>query len=227
MAIPKIIHYCWFGEKKMSKTANMCLDSWRKHCPDYKIMLWNESNSPLNNDFVKTAYEQKKYAFVADYVRTWALDKYGGVYMDTDMLLIKNIDDLLNQEMFLGYEQKERLYINVAMWGSIPDHQFLKNILDFYASHTFDINKIFYYTIPSIVTREYKQYKGNNSITVYDYDWFYSFPGEMKRHKNFMDYLTANSVSVHLWDMSWLTMSERLKNFLKRVFCKKQIYVYT
>ena len=205
----------------------MCLDSWKKLCPDYEIKLWNESNSPLNNEFVRSAYEQKKYAFVADYVRTWALNKYGGVYMDTDMLLVKNLDDLLNQDMFLGYEQKEKLYLNVAMWGSIPNHQFLKDILDFYASHTFDMNNLFYYTIPNIITREYKKYKGNNSITVYDYDWFYSFPGEMKRHKNYMDYLTTNSVSVHLWDMSWLNMKDRLKNLLKRVFCKKQNYVYT
>ena len=196
----------------------MCLKSWKEKCPDYEIILWNESNSPMDNKFIQSALAAKKYAFVADYVRTWALQKYGGIYLDTDMLLIKGLDSLLDQEMFLAYEQEEKIYISVGIWGSIPNHLFLNQVLSFYNSNKLEISNLFYYTIPNILTREYKKYEGNNDIMIYDYDWFYAFPGKMKHHKNYMDYVTPNSIGIHLWDMSWLSLRERLANYVKRIF---------
>ena len=226
MAIPKIIHYCWFGPNKMPKTALMCLKSWKEKCPDYEVVLWNELNSPMDNNFIQSAMLVKKYAFVADYVRTWALFNYGGIYVDTDMLLIKGLDNLLKNDMVLAYEQEGKKNIGVGIWGSVPNHEFLSQVLSFYNNNVLDINNIFYFTIPNILTREYKKYKGGNDIRVYDYDWFYAFPGEMKHYNNYMDYVTQNSVGVHLWDMSWLTLKERIINFVKKIFLIEQKYIF-
>lgn len=105
--IPKIIHYCWFGRGKMPKLALKCLKSWNKYCSDYKVICWNEDNFDINsNQYVKEAYESRKYAFVSDYVRLYALYNYGGVYMDTDVEVIKNIDKFLAEKAFTGFESE-------------------------------------------------------------------------------------------------------------------------
>lgn len=91
--IPKIIHYCWFGRNPLPDLAKKCIQSWKKFCPDYEIKEWNEDNFDINsNQYVKEAYKAKKWAFVTDYVRLWALVNFGGVYMDTDVEVINSID---------------------------------------------------------------------------------------------------------------------------------------
>ena len=94
--IPKIIHYCWFGKGPKPELAIKCIESWKKYCPDYEIKEWNEDNFDLNyNAYVKEAYENKKWAFVTDVVRLYALVNYGGIYMDTDVEVIKPLDEFL------------------------------------------------------------------------------------------------------------------------------------
>ena len=101
----KIIHYCWFGPKPLPKLAKKCIASWKKYMPDYEIKLWSEENIDLNEcDFIKEAYENKKWAFVADYARTKVLYEYGGIYMDTDMELTKPLDDLMTEDFVIGVE---------------------------------------------------------------------------------------------------------------------------
>ena len=103
--IPKILHYCWFGPKEMPEQEKEHLATWRKYCPDYEIMRWSEDNFDINsNRYVKEAYENKKFAFVTDYVRLYALLNYGGIYMDTDVEVCKNLDPLLNLPAFSGFE---------------------------------------------------------------------------------------------------------------------------
>ena len=95
--IPKILHYCWFGRGQMGPVALKCMESWKKYCPDYQIKVWNEDNFDIGqNTFVKEAYEEKKWAFVTDYVRLYALYTEGGIYLDSDIELLKNLDDLLS-----------------------------------------------------------------------------------------------------------------------------------
>ena len=102
--IPKIIHYCWFGRGEMPKLIKKCIKSWKKFCPDYKIMLWNEDSFDINSTiWTKQAYEAKKYAFVADYVRLYALYNHGGIYLDTDQQLIKKIDCFTEHKAFMGF----------------------------------------------------------------------------------------------------------------------------
>ena len=208
--IPKIIHYCWFGPRPFPKKAKLCLDSWTKDLPDYEVMFWNESNAPINHPFARAALKAKKYAFVADYVRTWALYNYGGIYMDTDMLIIRNIDELLSNQVFLAYEEPDKGYISVGIWGSIQHSSFIKKVLYFYDTHPFDVGNVFACTIPRIVTEVYKSYSQQQEITLLDYDSFYPFPGTKRRQSNYLDYVTPNTYGVHLWDFSWLTKKERV-----------------
>ena len=103
--IPKIIHYCWFGGNPLPELAVKCIESWKKYCPDYEIKRWDESNFDLNCcDYVKEAYRAKKWAFVSDYARFKVLYDEGGLYFDTDVELIKPIDDIIERGPFMGAE---------------------------------------------------------------------------------------------------------------------------
>lgn len=103
--IPKKIHYCWFGRGEKPKLAEKCIASWRKCCPDYEIIEWNEDNFDINsNPYTKWCYENKKYAFLSDYVRLLVVYQNGGLYFDTDVELVKNTDFLLENQSFFGFE---------------------------------------------------------------------------------------------------------------------------
>lgn len=103
--IPKVIHYFWFGKGKKPKIFEKCLKSWKKYCPDYEIKEWTEQDFNVNiNKYTEEAYRNKKYAFVSDYARFYVLYKYGGIYLDIDVEILKSIDELLTNEMFLGFE---------------------------------------------------------------------------------------------------------------------------
>ncbi len=105
MSIPKVIHYCWFGKGKMPKLAKKCIKSWQKFCPDYKIVCWNEGNFDINqNRYAKEAYEAGKWAFVSDYVRLKVLYDEGGIYLDTDVEIIKPIDKLVEKGGYMGFD---------------------------------------------------------------------------------------------------------------------------
>lgn len=103
--IPKIIHYCWFGGKEMPELAQKCIASWKQYLPDYELRLWNEDTFDLNlYPYAREAYDNRKFAFVTDVVRLWALNEFGGIYMDTDVEILKPLDDLLHLPAFTGYE---------------------------------------------------------------------------------------------------------------------------
>ena len=132
MTIPKIIHYIWFGGLK-PRTVIMCIASWKSLMPDYEIVEWNENNLDLEtNKFAKDAYYAKEYAFSSDYFRFEILSKYGGIYLDTDMQVLKRLDDFLDRSCFVGYENIENDKINGAIIGSIPHHPYIKACLLYY-----------------------------------------------------------------------------------------------
>ena len=128
--IPKVIHYCWFGRGKLPKLAKKCIKSWKKYLPDYKIIEWNEDNFDINsNQYVREAYEAKKYAFVSDYVRLYALYNYGGIYMDTDVEVIKSLDEFLIHEAFSGFESPKDIHDRACRIWPHAGHQELLNVL--------------------------------------------------------------------------------------------------
>lgn len=129
--IPKIIHYCWFGRQPKSELAEYCLASWKHIHPDFEIIEWNESNSPLqDNNYVKEAFEQGKWAFVSDYVRSKVMYEHGGIYMDTDMELKLPLDEFLNEKAVCGFEVKGVPYS--AFWMAEPKHRLSKDFMDWY-----------------------------------------------------------------------------------------------
>ena len=134
--IPKIIHFCWFGGNPLPPLARKCIASWKKHCPDYKIIKWDEKSFDINfNDYVREAYEAKKWAFVSDVARLYALVNFGGVYMDTDVEVIKPIDPLLGYEAVSGFESDTR--ISTSLMAARKGQPFMKELLEQYDTASF------------------------------------------------------------------------------------------
>lgn len=164
MSIPKIIHYCWFGGKKKPETVEKYLDTWKK-LDGYKVIEWNEKNFDINaNKFTKFASENEKWAFVADYVRIKVLEKYGGIYLDTDVEIKKSFDELLDNKMFLGliYDCS----IGTAVIGTIPNHPIIEDLIRIYNESSFEYidNKI------KIKFKGFENYQTNNNndlFTIY------------------------------------------------------------
>lgn len=129
--IPKVIHYCWFGRGQMPKLALKCIESWKKYCPDYEIKEWNEDNFDLDMyPYVREAYDARKFAFVTDVVRLYALYHEGGIYMDTDVEVIKPLDSLLQYDAVSGFESPTQ--IQTGLMASLDGHPLFKELLDEY-----------------------------------------------------------------------------------------------
>lgn len=134
--IPKKIHYCWFGRGQKSELILRCIESWKKYCPDYEIIEWNEDNLDVNaTRYTKQAYEAKKWAFVSDYARLYALYTEGGIYLDTDVELLKPLDCFLEHEAFTGFEVKDSPI--TAVMGAVKEHHIIKMLLDYYDTADF------------------------------------------------------------------------------------------
>ena len=131
--IPKIIHYCWFGRNPKPKLAEKCIRSWKKHCRGYKIIEWNEDNYDLSKAplYVRQAYEAKKWAFVTDYVRLQVVYENGGIYMDTDVELLKPLDSLLSYDAYFGFEDGVHVATGLG-FGAVKGCNILKEMMDDY-----------------------------------------------------------------------------------------------
>ena len=138
--IPKIIHYCWFGGNPLPELEQRCLASWYKHMPDWDYKRWNEdtfdiSSAPL---YVRQAYEARKYAFVSDYVRLWALDKFGGLYMDVDFMVYRPFDELMiSYAAFAGYEGSKRNPVMQGVIATEPHGSWVTDMLETYKDRKF------------------------------------------------------------------------------------------
>lgn len=134
--IPKTIHYCWFGRGQKSPSVMRCIDSWKKYCPDYEIKEWNEDNFDINCcQFVKEAYATKKWAFVSDYARLYVLKGHGGIYMDTDVEVIKPLDVFLSHSAFACFE--DDVNIASALIGAETENPWISYLLTYYANKRF------------------------------------------------------------------------------------------
>lgn len=185
LIIPKKIHYCWFGGKEMPSFLRTCIESWEKKCPDYEIICWNEDNYDMTKiTYVKEAYESKRYGFATDAARLDILYQHGGIYMDTDVTLLKNLDPLLYQEAFVGVEKWGNINSGGGI-GAIPKHPMIKEMLDYRKQFRF-INEDgsfnmetngFYETLPFI---KYGMKTNNslqiiNGVTVYPSSVFHPY----------------------------------------------------
>lgn len=240
--IPKIIHYCWFGGNPLPKDAQMYITSWKKFLPDYEIKEWNESNFDVNCcPYVKDAYEAKKYAFVSDYARFYVLHQEGGLYFDTDVEVIRNMNHIIAAGAFMGFEKslatqnpKSTAPLGVAAglgMGANPSMPVLKELLDLYdskPSFIFGEGTIVFYTTE--VLKKYgllNEHKKQNigGFTIYPAEYFCPMDSTTG-----LTLLTENTVSIHHYSCSWMdqkSLSFRLhllKNKLIKILGAKVVF---
>lgn len=222
--IPKIIHYCWFGRNPLSELALRCIASWRKFLPDYEIKEWNEDNFDVNIiPYTADAYKQKKYAFVSDYARFWIMYKYGGIYFDTDVEVIRPMEDIIAQGNFMGFEMDpdgkntpERYAprycfgVNPGVgFGMAKEHPFLKRMLDLYLTLTFQpvsVDIAWYKTIVAYTTEMLCRRGLKNVQGIQIVDDIKIYPSEYFSPTNVISnriHITANTYTIHRFAGSW------------------------
>lgn len=213
--IPKIIHYCWFGGNPLSKLAEDCIESWKKHCPDYEFVRWDESNFDLNcNRYVLEAYNSKKWAFVTDYVRLYALYHYGGIYMDTDVEVVQSLDQFLYHDAFTGCENEK--FCVTGLMAARKNHPWIKSLLSYYDDrsfilpdgdydHTPNTEVITDYTIKEYGWKPLDKFQElKDGLVIYPFEYFCS-----KDYETGEIYKTENTYSIHHFNGSWHTEEEK------------------
>lgn len=210
--IPKTIHYCWFGGNPLPELAHRCIASWKKYCPDYEIKEWNESNFDLNCcDYVREAYEAKKWAFVSDVARLYALVNYGGVYMDTDVELLHPIDNLLQYEAVSGFESKSR--IPTGLMACREGQGLFTELLHNYDNAHFIKEDGTYDTTTNVVriTEVCVKYGLRLDNTMQTVNGFTLLPQEYLCPKSFETgkfEISDNTLAIHHFNGSWMPKEE-------------------
>lgn len=222
--IPKKIHYCWFGRGEKPKLVKKCMDSWKKNLSGYEFIEWNEDNFDIeSNTFVKEAYEHRNFAFVSDYVRAKALLAEGGIYLDTDVEVMKSFDGFLNHDFFAGFEEKE--FVGTCVMGSCADHPLLKEYIRHYDESKYVNDDGTFYTDTNVLllTRLFEQngfvrdgkYQEKDGIAVYPKAWFSPYD-----YINSISYITNDSHAIHHFARLWLPKKVRIKSAIKRAVVK-------
>lgn len=225
--IPKIIHYCWFGNKKKPNLVKKCLASWKKTCPDYKFIEWNETNFDVkSNQYVKEAYDKKQYAFVSDFVRLWAVYQYGGIYLDTDVELINSINPLLKNSAF--FTSEDDIHISTGLgFGAEKHHPLVKAILDDYQNvHFINPDKTLdRTTCPIRNTKTVHKYYGRtlhfdkkltiDNVCFLPKEYFCPLDYETKELT-----ITKQTYAIHWFGQSWMNPFEKFRKTAKRFLTK-------
>ena len=215
--IPKTIHYCWFGRGQMPKPALQCIESWRKCLPDYKLKLWNEDNFDLNiNPYVNEAYKSRKFAFVTDFVRLFVLYNEGGIYMDTDVEVLKSLDDFLSLPAFTGFEGDK--FVPTGIMASEKNGLWAKEQMNYYSNKHFLLpdgtcdlrtnTQIISSIMESngfMLKNGYQIYK--NCIHIFPYEYF----SPLQYGKII---LTENTYCIHHFASSWNPEKRKIKKFI-------------
>lgn len=221
--IPKIIHYCWFGRGAMPKLAHKCIKSWKKHLPDYEIKEWNEDNFDVNIiPYTEEAYKSKKYAFVSDYARFKILYEEGGIYVDTDVEVLKNLDKFLNNETFTGFECNERVAPGLIL-GSERESVFMKKMFESYnKSHfikndgTLNTETVVQRITEILVKSGLKlngEYQKISGLSVYPTDYF-----SPKSYATGKIHLSSNTYSIHHFAASWKPKYQKAEKYFWTLF---------
>jgi mannosyltransferase OCH1-like enzyme len=218
--IPKIIHYCWFGGNPLPKLAIKCIASWKKYLPEYQIIEWNESNFDMEEYvFAKQAFENRKFAFVSDVCRLHALKYYGGIYMDTDVEVLKSLDAFLHHTAFSGFENDD--FVPTGIMASEKESIWINEMLSYYHNKPFVKNNgEFEMTSNTAIITSLMQQKGfvmnnkfqeiKNYVAFYPNDYFCP-----KSYKTGRTELTINSTCIHHFAKSWIAPHRKWRNILK------------
>jgi len=228
--IEKKIHYIWVGKNPLTPLAVKCIESWKKYCPEYEIIEWNEDSLDFNSSLhCKQAYESQKWGFVVDYLKPYLLYHHGGIYMDTDMELFKSLDSFLHFPAFFGFENHE--YLGTAIIGAEIGNPLMKEIMEYYVTASFikPNGKPDHTTGPAHATRMIKdlfpEFKRDNTeqhleyFSAYTIDYFYP----MEYGTGIVN-KTSNSHGMHHFVASWKkppSLRKRIKKVIKEFFTKK------
>lgn len=228
--IPKIIHYCWFGRGPLPELAQKCIASWKKYLPDYEIKEWNEDNFDVNIiPYTAEAYKAKKYAFVSDYARFWILYQYGGIYFDTDVEVIRPIDDIIYRGNFMGFETDASKDGSDAAsvapglgMGVNPGLGIIKKMLDFYEGRHFEFIPggigqltIVHITTEVLLKAGLKQQHGIqqvNDMWIYPAEYF--CPINLKTGRI---HVRPNTRTIHHYAGTWQDKHFSFKEWIKKV----------
>jgi len=204
--IPRVIHYVWVGGSEMPALVKRCIESWKKFAPDYELRFWDERTIPLEHPYVARMYAEKKWAFVSDYVRFWALQQEGGIYLDTDMELLKPLDDLLSNHAFLGRSKGGDIESSIV--AAEPQHPLIQAALDFYdADSEYSIRN----TSPLVLEKVLSENSFQN-VRVYDATYFHPCNAGERCSKEVL----AQAYARHHWAESWVPFSG-VRKFLRAV----------
>ena len=226
--IPKKIHYVWVGGNPKSPLIKECLATWKKKLPDYEIIEWNEDNFDMHeNRYLEEAYQAKKWAFVSDYIRARAIYEQGGIYLDTDVRVLKKLDPLLKNQAFIGFENND--YLSAAIFGAEAHHPFIKDILDYYQDKefTFDENNqmagVNSLSVTAILKEKYGLKIGNSEQLLKD--------GVHVYPDGFLCNPSKDSYSIHLFTGTWIDGQQSVKQKIvtglkRRISSPRQASLY-
>lgn len=232
--IPKIIHYCWFGRNSKPKDVLRCIDSWKQYCPDYQIIEWNEDNFNINAtcSFVEDAYKDAKWAFVSDYARLQIVYENGGIYLDTDVELLKSLDVLLDKGLgFMGFETIDWVASGLGFAAEKGD-RIIYEMMKYY--HTLDFNQVDPAKVacPIINTEVLKRHGLNLNNRLQVVGKLQILPNDFLCPENIFtgeSKYTENTVSIHHYSASWMSNEEKHKMRLivaiKRILPKRTVSV--
>ena len=220
--IPKIIHYCWLSNDPIPKDLKKYMKSWKEKLYDYEFILWDLNRFDLNRSlWVKQAFEAKKYAFAADYIRLYAVYNYGGIYMDMDVEVIKSFNDLLRNDYILGYEAAKGL--EAGVFGAPKKAPWVKEVLEYYTSKEFALPNGLYNDTPlPIIMDEVlnADYITNKKIVPLPTDFLTA-----KSYKTGKITITPNTYTIHHFAGSWKSWDEKMKIIIARIIGTKLTHI--
>lgn len=212
--IPKVIHYCWFGRGEIPEKDRKCIESWKKFCPGYEIIMWNEDNYDVTqNDYMREAYECKKWGFVPDYARLDIVYRYGGFYFDTDVEIIKSIDDLCAYQAFMGFERADSIATGLG-FGAEPGNEIIKALRDDYEGRHFlqKNGEMDLTPAPTRARNVLVRFGAQMNGVKQSIDGMTFFPTEYFCPMNYEtgeQHITANTYSIHHYHASWQSPYQR------------------
>lgn len=221
--IPKTIHYSWFGHNSKPRLVQKCIESWKAHCPDYEIIEWNEENYDISDGplYIRQAYEAKKWAFVTDYVRLDVVNRYGGIYFDTDVELLRNLDGFLNYDAFFGFE--DGIHINTGLgFGAKKGLRLLSELMEDYHSLEVDGYSVFDTPCPVLNTEVFLRHGliQNDSYQVLDGE-IHILPKRVLCPIDFQTgrkRITRDTIAIHWFAGSWKSDEEKSRNARIQLF---------
>lgn len=225
--IPKTIHYCWFGGKEMPGWFQENIRSWERCCPDYEIIKWDENNYDISkNRYMKQAYKKKMWAFASDYARIDIINEYGGIYLDTDVEVIRSFDSLLGYKMFCGFQNEDEIDFGLG-FGSVAHHPVLEDLIQLYEEISFiqDDGTLNMVLCPEYQTRILKQYGLSGDNISQEKEEFIALSTEYFSpfHSLGTGWITENTYSVHQWMGTWNEKDVNQRNIEKRKFIMRRL----